>query len=257
MDKKSFFEKYLPYAQLVEKKYSVPVSVTLAQAAIESSWGESGLTKKANGFFGIKANKGWDGQIYTSATKEEASGKTYTTVAAFRKYSSDLDSFLDYGNFLTSNSRYSNAFKTKNSYDFGSAVASAGYATSSSYTKMMHDIMRQNNLTQYDGTGGSLVGDFVEGSDSGSGSSTPGRDAFDNFEMNTGNKFLDFLGNLGAKVTDSVTDDETGELDLDIDGKVQTLKTGFTKSIIILILVIVVILAVFLAIKSGGVTASA
>lgn len=239
MDKQSFIQKYLPFAQQVEKKYNVPVSVTLAQAAIESRWGDSGLTQKANAFFGIKTTKSWGGQIYTAGTQEEENGKKYPTVAAFRKYASDFESFMDYGEFLTVNSRYAKAFKTTNSYDFGTEVAKAGYATDSSYTKLMHDIMRQNNLTQYDGSSAK-----VESTD------------FPETNLNTGNKFLDFLGNLGGKVTDAVTDDETGDLDLDVseklEEKVDGFKKGTTKVVVIVILVIVVIIAVFLAIKSGG-----
>lgn len=149
MKPSEFFEKYLPYAQGVQDKYGVPVSVTLSQAAIESSWGESGLTARALNFFGIKSHN-WGGPVYAAATKEEINGKLVPQSALFRKYGSVAEGFDDYGKFLTENPRYADAFKTTNGYDFGAAVAKAGYATGSHYTNMMNSIIKKNNLTQYD-----------------------------------------------------------------------------------------------------------
>lgn len=149
MKPSEFFEKYLPYAQGVQDKYGVPVSVTLSQAAIESSWGESGLTDRALNFFGIKSHN-WGGPVYAAATKEEINGKLVPQSALFRKYGTVAEGFDDYGKFLTENPRYADAFKTTNGYDFGAAVAKAGYATGSHYTDMMKSIIKSNNLTQYD-----------------------------------------------------------------------------------------------------------
>ncbi|CAM2913527.1 glycoside hydrolase family 73 protein [Erysipelothrix tonsillarum] len=232
----AYFEKHLPYAQAVEKKYGVPVSVTLAMSALESSWGSSGLTTKANNYFGIKNSSSWDGAIYTAGTKEEYTPGVITSVtAAFRKYNSDLDSFMDYGDFLTSNQRYSGAFKTDNSYDFVRAVADAGYATDKSYYDKVSSTMKANNLTQYDGSGKNIdIGDI---------------------EVDTGNWFLDFAGNLGADAVDGLTDDETGELSPDIPSPSEVVgsvaKSG-TRILFIVIIIVVLIVAVFFAIKSGG-----
>ena len=55
----SFFEKYAPLAMEQQQKYGIPASVTLAQAALESGWGESQLTREDKNFFGIHAVPAW------------------------------------------------------------------------------------------------------------------------------------------------------------------------------------------------------
>lgn len=49
-----FIARLAPVAVQDMRKYGVPASLTLAQAILESNWGTSGLTQKANNLFGIK-----------------------------------------------------------------------------------------------------------------------------------------------------------------------------------------------------------
>lgn len=49
-----FIEKLAPAAQESARRFGVPASVTLAQAILESRWGQSGLAREGNNFFGIK-----------------------------------------------------------------------------------------------------------------------------------------------------------------------------------------------------------
>jgi flagellum-specific peptidoglycan hydrolase FlgJ len=49
-----FIEKIAPAAVADFKTSKVLPSLTIAQAIIESAWGESGLTQKANNLIGIK-----------------------------------------------------------------------------------------------------------------------------------------------------------------------------------------------------------
>jgi len=160
MKPSEFIAKYLPLAQGVQDKYGVPVSVTLSQAAIESSWGENWKSNQFFNYFGIKADSSWDGPVFSSGTKEEVNGVKRPTVGLFRKYGSIAESFDDYGLFLTENQRYGPAFKQSNSFDFGYQVAKAGYATDSNYYNMMQSIMKSNNLTQYD-KGGKVSGPTI------------------------------------------------------------------------------------------------
>ena len=57
------------------KATGVPSSITIAQAALESAWGESGLAKTGNNLFGIKADSLWRGQTLTLNTKEFIKGR--------------------------------------------------------------------------------------------------------------------------------------------------------------------------------------
>src|SRR5581483_8758215 len=54
-DAEGFIRAVAAAAQLSSAKSGVPVAVTVAQAILESSWGDSLLTRRANNLFGIKA----------------------------------------------------------------------------------------------------------------------------------------------------------------------------------------------------------
>lgn len=57
--KAEFFEKYAAAAIEEQKRYGIPASVTLAQMAVESGYGESSLARQDNNYFGIKASDKW------------------------------------------------------------------------------------------------------------------------------------------------------------------------------------------------------
>lgn len=84
------------------QRTSVPASVTVAQAVVESDWGRSGLTKEGNNFCGIEAQggaKGTAGVVWTQ-TKEFLNDDWITVDAPCRASVSAVDSFLDHVNFL-------------------------------------------------------------------------------------------------------------------------------------------------------------
>lgn len=83
--------------------------VAVAQAALESNYGNSGLARHANNLFGIKATKSWKGPVYTRPTTEYVDGKPVTVVASFRKYSSWAGCFADYGQLISRLKWYADA----------------------------------------------------------------------------------------------------------------------------------------------------
>ena len=104
-DLKDFVRKYVKMAVETNKKYGTPYETVLAQGVIESGYGKSGLTVKANNFHGIKAGGNWSGEVIDMETEEEyASGRT-TIVDGFRKYPTVEAGWLGYGDFITSNSQ--------------------------------------------------------------------------------------------------------------------------------------------------------
>ena len=60
-----YFEKYTPLAVGHERKYGIPASITLAQAALESGYGRSRLARVNKNHFGIKSGSRY--MIYSSA----------------------------------------------------------------------------------------------------------------------------------------------------------------------------------------------
>ena len=88
-EQKAFIERVGALAAADMKKSGVLASLTIAQAILESGWGKSGLTVKANALFGIKAGTSWKGRVYSTKTQECYDGVNFTTVTAlFRAYDS-------------------------------------------------------------------------------------------------------------------------------------------------------------------------
>lgn len=131
----------------------VPASFTIAQGALESAWGESGLAKSAMNLFGVKADKGWSGPTVTIPTREfvKATGQWVIVPALWRKYSSWADCLTDHAKFFIVNKRYAPAFQhTDNAEQFALDIAAAGYATDPQYAAKVIAVIRSHNLTQYD-----------------------------------------------------------------------------------------------------------
>ena len=135
--------------KLAGKKWSLP-SVCIAQAALETGWGESSLMIRANAYFGIKAT-GCSGKVYSTATQECYDGSTYTTINdCFRAYDSLADSVKDYFDLITTASFYSAACCVNDAYSCINAIKNGGYATDPTYVEKIMSIINGYNLTQYD-----------------------------------------------------------------------------------------------------------
>lgn len=134
-----------------QQKYGIPASVTLAQAAIESSWGEGKTYKLANNMFGIHATKGWID-----------SGKPYIVrddmgMVEFCQYGKDEESFEHHSRFLMENQRYSRCFTyaSDDHAHWAQAICDAGYAyrppdNPNRYANTIEAIINGNNLGRYD-----------------------------------------------------------------------------------------------------------
>ena len=132
-------------------KSGVPACITIAQAALESGWGESALTKTGNNLFGIKADSLWRGQTLIMNTKEFIKGQWVVVPALWRKYASWQASIEDHVAFLKCNPRYSPCFQCSTSEAFARALAKAGYATDPIYADKVISVMTKHNLTTFDG----------------------------------------------------------------------------------------------------------
>ena len=93
-------------------------AVVVAQAALESGWGNSGLTIKANNLFGIKASKSWTGPTLDLPTKEWSKTKGwYKTVARWCVWPSWTDCVLYYAEMLQRLSWFRDALPHVNNAD--------------------------------------------------------------------------------------------------------------------------------------------
>ena len=154
-EKVKFIKKVSELSYENYEKYNILPSITVGQAILESSWGESNLTKKSNNIFGIKADAGWNGKVVKANTSENYDDKI---VDAFRKYDSMKDSINDHGKFLSENKRYeeSGLFKAKHYTTQAQALEDAGYATKKNekgeliYADILIDLIKKYNLQLLD-----------------------------------------------------------------------------------------------------------
>lgn len=144
-------------AQKAAKTYGLYPSVMIAQAILESAWGQSTLATEANNLFGIKAGTDWTGATYTAKTREEDnSGKSYYITAAFRAYDSYEGSFDDNGKKLRLGvswqpTRYQGAWlENAATYADATKALTGTYATDHNYDTSLNLRIAQYNLTKYD-----------------------------------------------------------------------------------------------------------
>lgn len=96
MKQSEFFSFLLPLARKAGEAFRINPAVILAQAAIESGWGQSDLASEHHNYFGLTAygrsNVWWKG----------ASIELGAHSLRFRTYDSPGDSFMDYARLIRS-----------------------------------------------------------------------------------------------------------------------------------------------------------
>src|SRR5688572_9384741 len=131
---------------LIERLVTLPNSIVLAQAAIETGWGESRFFVQASNLFGI-----WS---FDDSESRIAAGKNRDDKTIFlRSYNDMSRSIVDYFEVLARHSAYKSLRKkrqqTSNPYLLIPHLKN--YSERKSwYTKQLKKVIRQNNLTKYD-----------------------------------------------------------------------------------------------------------
>ena len=151
-----FLRNIIPAAQNVARGKDIYTSVMIAQAALESGWGTSSLSKAPNhNLFGVKGS--YNGQSVNMQTLEDSGGQNYYNIQAdFRKYPSYQESLEDYADKIVNGISgaplfYSGAWKSKtNSYQDATAYLTGRYATDTAYGSKLNRIIEQFGLTKYD-----------------------------------------------------------------------------------------------------------
>ncbi|MFZ5594235.1 MAG: flagellar assembly peptidoglycan hydrolase FlgJ [Pseudomonadota bacterium] len=142
-----FVKSLWPHAQQAGKELGVAPAALLAQAALETGWGQAIMRhpdgRSSHNLFGIKADSGWQGERLTIPALEYSEGKAVKRSEAFRVYGSFAASFEDYVNFIRGNPRYSQALAVAGDSDaFVQALQAAGYATDPAYARKVGSILR-------------------------------------------------------------------------------------------------------------------
>ena len=146
---RDFVSAVLPHAQKAAAALGVPARALIAQAALETGWGQH-LPQQADGsgfnLFGIKAGGNWNGSSASHDTSEFVDGAWTQQSAKFRTYSSLSQSFDDYVQFLKSNPRYADALRSGDINGFAQGLQKAGYATDPQYAQKIIRIANSAEL---------------------------------------------------------------------------------------------------------------
>ena len=147
----AFVKELWPHAQRTARDLGTRPELLLAQAALETGWGQHVIrgTDGSNSFnlFGIKADARWQGERALTETIEFEDGLMRKQHATFRAYASLADSFSDYADFLKTNPRYREALnRAADAPSFARALAEAGYATDPDYSGKINRIMGGERL---------------------------------------------------------------------------------------------------------------
>jgi len=149
---KDFVTALTEPAKAVQAKIGVPFQVVIAQAALETGWGQKIIKDEqgssSHNLFNIKADDRWAGEKVKKDSLEFENGAMVKKSAPFRAYQSLKESFNDYANFLTSNDRYQDALEKSNNVEhFVQGLQKAGYATDPQYAnKIMATLRTVTNL---------------------------------------------------------------------------------------------------------------
>lgn len=135
----AFADELRPYAQRAAEKLGVSENLLIAQAALETGWGQKVMQRNEGGssfnLFGIKANASWQGEKASTATLEYRDGIALRERADFRAYASLQQSFDDYVNFISEQPRYSKALDASDDKGYAEALQQSGYATDPAYAE--------------------------------------------------------------------------------------------------------------------------
>jgi flagellar protein FlgJ len=150
----SFVARLLTPARLVAQQSGIPHQLIMAQAALESGWGQREIPtadgSPSHNLFGIKAGSSWDGPVTEITTTEFEQGVEKKVKARFRVYSSYMEALGDYVKLLTNNPRYANVAAARSPEQAARspeqaahALQQSGYATDPNYAKKLLAIIGQ------------------------------------------------------------------------------------------------------------------
>jgi flagellum-specific peptidoglycan hydrolase FlgJ len=147
--REKWIESLAAHAQAAAKKWGVLASVALAQAALESAWGQSRLTREANNFFGYKARRNQKHVVFP--TQEVIHGKRVTVEARFRAFDSAAECFDAYGELLGTLPRYAPVLAAADDFAvYAARLQECGYATDPRYAVKLVGLIRDYDLTRFD-----------------------------------------------------------------------------------------------------------
>lgn len=156
MTNQEFIDQIAGYVKKYAAIFGICVhSPIIAQAILESGWGESKLAANYHNYYGLKCGTKWTGKSVNMNTQEEYEPGVLTMIADnFRVFDSMEDGVKGYFEFIQL-ARYQNLKGITDPQKYLETIKADGYASRSTYVQSNMDVIEQYNLTQYDGESGS------------------------------------------------------------------------------------------------------
>lgn len=146
-DSNDFIAQLAQPAQVASQQSGIPHHLILAQAALESGWGQRQILtrdgKPSYNVFGIKAGGDWKGATTDIMTTEYEGGVAKKVRASFRVYGSYMEALSDYVKLLSNNPRYAAVANAATPEQGARALQAAGYATDPKYAQKLVGMIQQ------------------------------------------------------------------------------------------------------------------
>lgn len=149
----AFIQRLVPAAQASYTQYRVLPSISLAQAILESNWGESSLASQYYNLYGVKAGE-QEPNVYLE-TAEFVNETWITIMGRFRVYESWEQSVEAHARLLFygvdwNPQLYHPVLEARNYQEAARALQTAGYATDPGYANKLIQVIETYHLGQYD-----------------------------------------------------------------------------------------------------------
>lgn len=148
-DQRTFINRLAPAARQVGAEYDLYPSVIIAQAALESNWGTSRLSRAPfHNMFGVKGY--FAGQTTSQPTSEYLGGHRLMVVDNFRRYQSDTAALRDYAENLQAPLYRGVHRQYAATYRQATHALQGRYATDPQYEQKLNQLIDGYRLTRYD-----------------------------------------------------------------------------------------------------------
>ena len=148
-----FIADIAPAAQQMQANYGVHASISIAQAILESDWGESELSAVYNNLYGMKGDN--PENTVRLMTSEYYNGEWVTIQANFRVYGSWAESVQDHALLFVNGTtwdpdQYAPVLQAATYQEAAQALQDCGYATDPDYAEKLIAVIEHHALYEYD-----------------------------------------------------------------------------------------------------------
>lgn len=144
MTREEFLQQASAAAHATSKTSGLPAGITVAQAALESAWGNSKLSCRGNNYFGIKAHGRH--AVLEMPTTEVINGDVQKVTARFAAYKDMAECFACRDQLIVNGAVYAEARTNAQDPEKFARALAKHWATDPNYAEKILKIYYENNL---------------------------------------------------------------------------------------------------------------